>query len=1299
MTDNNNIPPFKNENEFEKALVKILTEEHGWKDGVLQHKTEEDLVKNWASILYKNNCQKDRLDKYPLTESEMQQVIDAVNMLKNPFDTNRFINGCEVQIKRDNPKDVDHLGKETYLKIFDSHEIASGKSIYQIVRQPKFKTADPILGDRRGDVMLLINGMPVIHIELKRTGVDVSQAVYQIKRYTYEGVFSRGIFSLVQIFVAMTPERTLYFANPGKVEMFNECYWFHWEDFNNIPMNDWRQIATHLLSIPMAHQLVGYYTIADEKDTTLKVLRSYQYYAVTKITDKVNVHDWNSYKQEGGYIWHTTGSGKTMTSFKAAQLIANTNDADKVIFMMDRIELGVQSLDEYKGFAGVADKVSGTENTDILVALLKSDNRDDKLIVTSIQKMSILGTPRSKVSQADLSLIADKRIVIIVDECHRDVFGKMLIQIKHTFPKALFFGFTGTPIFDDKNDNEISTETIFGEELHRYSITDGLNDKNVLGFDRNRVETYQAESLRRFVALLKAGVKDEAELENTPGARKKYNHWMLEAEMKAVEEIAAKEGLYKNRDHHEAVVSNIIEHWNTLSLNGKFHAMLAVKSIKEAIDYYDVFKEMCPELKVTSVFNDDIDNDEAGIQKEQAIVRILKDYKATYNKEFKQDTYHLFKKDVQKRLAHKAPYIGIEGDHTQTLDVLIVVSQMLTGYDSKWVNTLYVDKLLDMHNLIQGFSRTNRLFGPEKPFGIIKYYDCPHIMDENIKKAVDTYSGNRPFGIFVEKLEFHLNEMNRLYQEIYDVFNGAGIQDFVVLPSSLEERRMFAIRFNEFNHKLEAARLQGFEWDVTTYHFTDEETGECRDVVMQFSFETYVTLIQRYRELFEGGGGGGGSERPDTIPIEPYITETSIGTIDAEYMNTKFIKYVKQLYLDGPGSEASKLALAELHKCFASLSQKNQKSAILILHAIQSGDLRLEVGKSIMDYIAEYQDNELGEHIRIFSEATGVNASQLRDLVLKDLNEQNFNDFGRFDQLRATADNAKLLDFTKKVTGDAGPVFSIKMRFAGLLKSFVISDSDRALLIKAYMDGVTIDEVTPDPSPEEQWEDAIDQGEDSTAVNPVVPDTQEEEAEEQETTEQAMARRIKDCLNYEEELEVVLNKPMSEIIKSVFKVLSFTTKESLDGVNMDIMSAITQLYISDNVNFVIKHNCAKTLVSQFEPYLKKLYFLLNGKEVRTTVIGWDPSMTDTLKAHPFLWGLKHKHTEEGQRLYNTLRRVVEKRNLFAHNSPILAESELDKCIRNTMVMYFYTSGATIDDIEQEMASMSYQYVADDSNIE
>lgn len=713
---------FEQEAAFEAALINLLTEKYGWEPEILRYKTEEDLIQNWKHILFENNRDVDRLNDIPLTDGEMQQILDQITRLRTPLKLNGFINGKTVAIKRDNPADELHFGKEVSLKIYDRQEIAAGQSRYQIAQQPVFKARSSVLPNRRGDFMLLINGMPLIHCELKRSGVDVSQAYNQIEKYSHEGVFS-GLFALVQIFIAMQPDEAVYFANPGPDGNFNKDFYFHWADANNEPLNDWKDIAQYLLSIPMAHQLIGFYTVADDTDGILKVMRSYQYYAASRITSRVAMRRWADKDQHGGYIWHTTGSGKTLTSFKSAQLIAASRDADKVVFLMDRVELGTQSLLDYRGFADDSESVQATENTDILVGKLKSDDPANTLIVTSIQKMSRVEEDNGY-NTRDIEIIRDKRLVFIIDEAHRDVFGEMLRTIKDTFPNAMFFGFTGTPIHDENQKKMSTTSDVFGNELHRYSIADGIRDKNVLGFDPYMVPTYKDRELRKAVALEKAKAATEAEALGDPTKKKVYLHYMDHTKvpmagftqadgnyLKGIEDfIPASQ--YEREEHQNAVVDDILGNWVTLSHDSKFHAIFATSSIPEAIQYYKLFKAK-GDLKVTALFDPGIDNNGGAAFKEDAIVEIVEDYNARYGMKFQLATYAAFKKDISYRLAHKEQYKSVERTPDQQIDLLIVVDQMLTGFDSKWINTLYLDKILVYEKLIQAFSRTNRLYGPE----------------------------------------------------------------------------------------------------------------------------------------------------------------------------------------------------------------------------------------------------------------------------------------------------------------------------------------------------------------------------------------------------------------------------------------------------------------------------------------------------------------------------------------------------------------------------------------------------------
>ncbi|HML68505.1 MAG TPA: HsdR family type I site-specific deoxyribonuclease [Clostridia bacterium] len=1032
---------FDREADFENALISLLFEK-GWEPEVLRYKTEAELIQNWADILFENNRDIDRLNDAPLTNGEMQQIMEQIIRLRTPLKLNGFINGKTVSIKRDNPDDELHLGKEISLKIYDRQEIAAGQSRYQIAQQPKYATPG-LYNDRRGDFMLLINGMPVIHVELKKSGVSVSQACYQIEKYAHEGVFT-GLFSLVQVFVAMEPEETIYFANPGPDGKFNKDYYFHWADFNNEPMSHWRDIASNLISIPMAHQLIGFYTVADDTDGILKVMRSYQYYAASAISDRVARIKWDERDIYGGFIWHTTGSGKTLTSFKSAQLIADSKDADKVVFLMDRVELGTQSLQDYRGFADDADSVQATENTDVLVSKLKSDNPANTLIVTSIQKMSRVEEDNGY-NTHDIESMNRKRIVFIIDEAHRDVFGEMLRTIKETFPNAIFFGFTGTPIHEENQKKMNTTSDVFGNELHRYSIADGIRDKNVLGFDPYQVCTYRDIDLRRVIALEKAKAVTEAEALADPRKKEVYYYYLDHTRVpmagykqnddtyvKGIEDFITP-SQYERAEHQNAVVQDILENWAMLSHGGKFHAIFATSGISEAIEYYRLFKAQNTKIKVAALFDPSIDNNGSGIIKEDAIVEMLLDYNTRYKRDFAMASYPIYKKDVASRLAHKRPYTSIETQTDKQIDLLIVVDQMLTGFDSKWINTLYLDKVLSYERLIQAFSRTNRLYGPEKPFGTIRYYRYPYSMKRNIEEAFRLYSGDRPLGLFADKLERNLELMNDIFDDIVQLFHSAGIDVFEKLPDSNIEKARFAKLFKYFNAYLEAAKIQGFTWDKLSYEFK-QSNGKKTKIELHLDETTYLILALRYKELFSGSGTGGGFDIP--YEIDTHLTEINTGVIDAEYMNSRFVKYIKALQ----SGEASEEVLNELHKSFATLTQEEQKFANIFLRDVQRGDVVVKEGKTLRDYITEYQARAKNDQIHKFATAIGIDEEVLRSFMKLHVTQADINAFGRFDQLKNSLSWPAAKAYLDRFESEPLPMPRVRIKVDMMLRKFILED-------------------------------------------------------------------------------------------------------------------------------------------------------------------------------------------------------------------------------------------------------------------
>ena len=1023
---------FASEREFEDALVAKLTElDNQWSRDVLEYKTEKDLINNWAKILFCNNNETDKLNGCPLTETEMQQIISKING-ESPFAINRRLEGVYISITRDNPRDTLHNGKRIDLYLFDKSDIAAGRSVYQIARQPRFSISSEILGERRGDLMLLINGMPLYHIELKNLPVKVEQACNQISKYMQHGVFT-GIFSLVQVFVAMTPEETVYFANPGRNRPFNSDYYFHWGDYNNRYINNWEEIARVFLSIPMAHRLIGYGTVADGTDNTLKVMRSYQYHAAYKIFTKVVSHtDWDDNQQKGGYIYHTTGSGKTMTSFKCAQLIKSSGRVDKIVFLMDRDELWKQTYDNYRNFSD-CDDIEDTANTTILLSKLENET-PNLLIVTSIQKMSNLTTVNPTPLASRIAKVKKKKLVFIVDEAHRSTFGTMLRDIKLTYPKAMFFGFTGTPIMDVNAIDGITTDGLFGECLHKYTISEGIRDKNVLGFKPSKVVTFEEEDFRTKVALHRLGKERVEDLTDEEFA--KY-HSLVSRDMVDIEADVGN-GLYADGEtgaaHRKNVVKDILQKWERISFRGRFHYILATSSIREAIEYYRLLKNNDKGLFVTAVFDPHTDNATDDIFRDVAIAEILNDYNTHFNFRFSAGAYRRFKDDVCSRLAHKEPYKDIDARREEAINIVIVVNQLLTGFDSKWINTLYLDKVIDYEQYIQAVSRTNRLNGFEKQYGIIKYCRKPYTMDRNAENALKLYAETGYQEVFVPSLGHNIIGMNNDYQRIISLFENNGIENFSRLPESQNDIGLFADLFNNISNYYYRSIPQLFTWSKKTY--MTEDAGE---VTVLLDETTYEVLHQRYSEIPRTVQPGN-----DMIyDIKAFLTEVSSNEINRAFLEYKFSEVLKDLS-NGARPEDITLLLDELKSRFTILSAEDQITAEAILEDIYSGALRnFEEDKTLAEYIEEYNRNTLRKNIEAFSNAFGFEKEKLSRIMVFQLTEENILQGGLFDQIMETLDRTRAKETMEAIEGIEIKPHRVWMKADAYLRNFILSRGKR----------------------------------------------------------------------------------------------------------------------------------------------------------------------------------------------------------------------------------------------------------------
>lgn len=644
--------------------------------------------------------------------------------------------------------------KAKKLRDLYSLDMADGKRIWveflnrQQWCQNEFQVSNQITVEGRKkcryDVTILINGLPLVQIELKRRGVELKQAYNQIQRY-HKTSF-HGLFDYIQLFVISNGVNTRYFANnPNSGYKFT----FNWTDAANVPFNELDKFAAFFLEKCTLGKIIGKYIVLHEGDKCLMVLRPYQFYAVEKILDKVK----NS--NDNGYIWHTTGAGKTLTSFKAAQLVSELDDVDKVMFVVDRHDLDTQTQSEYEAFEPNA--VDGTDNTDELVKRLHSNS---KIIITTIQKLNAAVSKTWYSSK--IEAIRHSRVVMIFDECHRSHFGDSHKRIMKFFDNAQVFGFTGTPIFTENAVDGHTTKEVFGDCLHKYLIKDAIADENVLGF---LVEYYH-------------GNED------------------------------VEKG---NANRMEEIAKFILNNFNKSTFDGEFDALFAVQSVPMLIRYYKIFKSLKPNIRIGAVFtyeaNNSQDDEQTGMGTGQFVSEsvgeadelqaIMDDYNKMYGTAYSTENFRAYYDDINQRMKKKKADM-------KPLDLCLVVGMFLTGFDSKKLNTLYVDKNMEYHGLLQAFSRTNRVLNEKKRFGKIV---CFRDLKSNVDTSIRLFSNSdNPEDIVRPPFE----EVKKEYQQLTtDFLQKYPAPKSIDLLQTEKDKKDFVLAFRDIIRK--HAEIQIYE--------------------------------------------------------------------------------------------------------------------------------------------------------------------------------------------------------------------------------------------------------------------------------------------------------------------------------------------------------------------------------------------------------------------------------------------------------------------------------------------------------
>jgi len=700
--------------------------------------------------------------------------------------------------------------KKFYVRFFNVDQWC--KNEYQVAHQ----ITQTGRYENRYDVSLLINGLPLVHIELKRRGVEMKEAFNQIQRY-HKHSFTGTLFEYVQIFVISNGVNTKYFSNNPK-QTFEQT--FYWTDEKNNKITQLDEFTDAFLKKCTVSEMIAEFIVLAESLQIPMTLRPYQYYAVKAIERRVRESNKN------GYIWHTTGSGKTLTSFKASQILSQMPEVKKVLFVVDRKDLDIQTTKEFNSFSDGS--VDGTDNTRNLVKQLKDQNR--KLIVTTIQKLDIAIGRESYLKQ--FKYLADEKVVVIFDECHRSQFGQTHTRIKAFFKRAQLFGFTGTPIFADNNVKGVTTADVFGECLHRYIITHAISDDNVLGFAVEYVGRYKQKD----PDTLDADIFAET----------------------LVEGVDTKEVL-ESTDRLNKISDYILADWKRKTKNGKFNAFFAVSSVEVLKKYYTLFKtKKSDKFKIATIFTYQANEEESSDMLDVDIFAgegtvgnkhsrdfledCIKDYNKEYSTNFSTDRFYDYYRDLQKRIKNKE------------VDLVLVVNMFLTGFDSPRLNTLYVDKNLRYHGLIQAYSRTNRLLDSDKPHGNIVSFRNLKLAtdkalalfgDENAKEVVFKKPYEEQKKEFGKKL-IELREkvptvdsVDTLHSEEEKAIFVKSFRDLLRIKSSLET-------FAEFSFSELGISEQEFYDYQSKYLDIHEERknheGDAESILDQIDFELELTV-------------------------------------------------------------------------------------------------------------------------------------------------------------------------------------------------------------------------------------------------------------------------------------------------------------------------------------------------------------------------------------------------------------------------------------------------------------------------
>ena len=874
-------------------------------------KTEEDLWNNFKYILEQNN--KERLNGEHLSDSEFEQV-------KNQLQFSSFYKAGEWLVG-ENGKVMVHVQRDTerlHLVVMNHEHIAGGSSVYEVINQYRALADEDSRQNRRFDVTLMINGLPLIHIELKNKQHSYMDGFWQIKKYIGEGKFT-GIFSSVQMFVISNGVDTKYFSAASDADL-NSKFISGWLDRENNPVSDYLDFAKSVLRIPEAHEMIARYTVLDEDAKRLILLRPYQIHAIEAIRDA-------SKTGQSGYVWHTTGSGKTLTSYKATRnLLMDIPTIDKTIFLIDRKDLDTQTTMAFQAYANndIID-VDETDNVFDLKRKLKSDDR--QVIVTTIQKLQRLITKKLEEGSSEYNKIKNLKIAFVVDECHRAVTPGTKRELERFFRNSLWYGFTGTPRFAENaylqmGDLPRTTEELYGKQLHKYTIQNAIHDNAVLGF---QVEHNGPKNM--------ADETDSSIYES-------------EAHMLSVLDVIL------NKSYHKLGFQN--------GKGKTYEGLLTTSSIQMAQKYYDLLKrvkngetelqiderikQVLPDFPKFAITYSVTENEVGSHVNQQKMQESLDDYNEMFGTKYELAQIQGYNGNLNKRLARKDPKFQ---SRNEQLDLVIVVDRLLTGFDAPCMSTIFIDRQpMGPHDLIQAFSRTNRIYDKNKTYGQIVTFQAPKLFKESVDNAVKLYSAGSTESALVAEWD----EIEPAFRKALKALRVSAETPEEIPGMSRKEKIVFIKMFQNFDKLF--AQLKSFtQYDDSML----EEYG-----ITQDEYEDYVAHYLNVKEEVQPKPDDpqDGDEEP-TINMDYELMAYSHTKIDYEYIINLIQNIVTPSDDEEVAPEQRQKQIEEVKQYIGDLSKENPKVAALMSDLVC--DIELDEdrykGKSIRNVIENMKHN------------------------------------------------------------------------------------------------------------------------------------------------------------------------------------------------------------------------------------------------------------------------------------------------------------------------------------------------------